>query len=103
MAVSRGQAPPPSTPLMPIVWTQQTVRALSPARLGRGVRLDILLLDRGLELSLTPAVPWQVRALSRHAGWVAQRLGPGSRVVEARRIRQGSALMVGSRARRTVA
>ena len=72
MAVSRGQAPPPSTPLMPIVWTQQTVRALSPARLGRGVRLDILLLDRGLELSLTQPSPGRFeRFPGTPAGWLS--------------------------------
>ncbi len=38
---------------MPIVWTPETVRALTPVRLGRGVRLEFALASNGLVLSVS--------------------------------------------------
>ena len=54
---------------MPVVWTQETVRALSPVRLGRGVRLGFELRG-GLNLVLSDArVGRSERFPGTPAGW----------------------------------
>lgn len=57
---------------MPVVWTQETVRALSPVRLGRGVHLGFELRGGGLNLVLSDArVGRAERFPGTPTGWIS--------------------------------
>jgi hypothetical protein len=70
MPASPGQ--PGAVPGMPMEWTTRLVSSLSPVRFGRGVRLELHLLDAGLVLNVSDTLRSRYERFDGSpSGWAA--------------------------------